>query len=248
MYSKTCTVHSRPSQRVNRDCSALSCIFRKKPGNGLTIAMKAGSECWWTVPSGAHRSCGTTWLDVQDGTTCASSRTRRAQLLLSCTFLIHSSIRTVQMPELNRIAGEGLSVIHREEFQRPAGELTSQHKALERARSQQSALPSTWRLRWLEQHWRWDCTECRTECSDGNWFTALATEALALSQCKSVNCTCSLVLQSLNQQLGNRARQTKIFTSATQGEKAAVAQREGGSLIWCWETEEGGAFGAVSDW
>lgn len=74
--------------------------------------------------------------------------------------------------------------------------------------------------------------ECRTECTNGNQVTILATEAVALYRCKSVNCTCSLVLQCFNGQLGNRARQTKIYKSATQGEKAAIAQREGGSLIW----------------
>lgn len=56
------------------------------------------------------------------------------------------------MPELNRTAG-GLLVICREEnspLQRPVGALTSLSIALETDRSEQSALLSPWRHRWLE--------------------------------------------------------------------------------------------------
>lgn len=63
MHSKTCTLHSRPSQGVNSRLLSIVLHYQKKKlANGLTRAMKAGSECWWTVPPGVHSSHGMTWL------------------------------------------------------------------------------------------------------------------------------------------------------------------------------------------
>lgn len=118
MHSKTSTLQSRPSQRVN---TRLLCIFTEnKQQNGLTGTMNESSECWWTVPQGVPKNRDMTWPETdctKRKKLCQQQVQGSALLLFSCTFSYSPQSKLqglVQLLELNKTAVEGLLVICRE--------------------------------------------------------------------------------------------------------------------------------------
>lgn len=171
------------------------------------------------------------------------------------------------MPELNRIAAEGLLVIHKEEFTTPEISRSTGKSIRSPGNGQISAIsPSEPLETYMTGSKRSNSIQdeiaetarknvtCWCKDTDGNRFTTDATEGcsplpMQIVEAHILPCAIVLLLQMdkcVIRELGNRSRHTYIHKFAT--DEVAIAQREGGSLICGSETEEGGAFRAARNW